>query len=334
MDDRELAKTVETWKAEMRKRFFVPDELEVIMNYGENNDISEWIKHCEETDTVVVKDSNDNHFIWGVDGMQEKLVTIDEFFLTICNSPYQKSHNGMDMSQEESDTIAHFIQLVSVLQKSSWYKHNLTYQENMNGDGENRGDMPSLEQTVLALVYFRQLLDSNDNVLINATNTYKKYSSNEQKNDYINAKRRSVYTLLDREPHFNNVKNIVDTYKTLFNVFLYGSLIIHNPLKVKNTNLRDSFKKIYLNSKLKTASIFELNMFLRNLLSPISMIAVAIQNDFGMWINENKVPAPDIMWQWNMFQWLPIVKDNRTLTENVNMGEAYNIQINFTGDDK
>ena len=59
IEDSDLVSRVNAWKTEMRKQFHVPDEYDILMNYGENNDIDAWIDHCSKTNTICDKKHED-----------------------------------------------------------------------------------------------------------------------------------------------------------------------------------------------------------------------------------------------------------------------------------
>jgi len=315
------------WKECMGKRYSIPDGYEVVMFYGENNDIDHWIATCEQRDRIVVKDANDRFFSLGKDGKLDYMPTKEEHIYSLKND-YAKSRQGEDLTQIESDIIAHFIQVVGIVQKSAWYKHESTLQFNMNFDGKYRASMPSLEQVIFALLYIRQLIDDHDNLVNRAASIYKEHSSENVKIKFIRERQRQLESFLKGKPMSVSVAEVVKDNETLVQAFQYGALILHGPENVNNMELREIFKAMYLNKERKAEYIHSLDFTLRNILSLASTISFFIYKDFAEWIAEKKVPAPDVMWQNTMFTWEPIVEAKQPdKNEPPVFGVAYNVEI-------
>lgn len=321
---------VENWKELMRKKYSVPEGYEIAMSYKENNEIDSWMAFCAQKNAApAVNGVNGGMFWFFEDGHTEYSPSEYEYIYSL-DSNYKPSDDGKDMSQVESDCIAHFIQVVGVIQSSSWDQHPLTSQSNMNQDGKIRADMPSLDQTVFALLYLRQLIGSNgnDDLLNTVCKLYSQHSSIEPKSLYVEELRQSWNDYLQASPMNIELAKIIPSNQWLLETFQYGALFIHSPNKVRSSKARESFKKICLDKNLRVEALFSLNAVMKNLFSDAANIAVLIQNDYAQWINDKKVPVPEVMWQQNLFQWNPIVeKKEFRQDEPPQFNSAYNVEI-------
>ena len=321
---------VEIWKSLMRKKYSVPEEYEILMCYGQNNEIEPWMAFCERQNAAPAVSKTHRGLFWFYeDGHQEYCPSEYEYFYS-TQSQYKSSDDGSEMSQIDSDCLAHFLQIVGVIQCSGWHQHNLMLQINMNHDGKIRADMPSLEQTVFALLYMRQLIGNkgNDDLLNTACGIYIRHSSCTAKTTYIEGECQAWNRFLQDAPLNDAVAKIVRSRELLLEIFQYGALIIHSPDRVKNSQVRELFGKLYADKTLRVNALFSLNQVMRQLFADAGNIAVLIQNDFAHWIDDKKVPAPNVMWQQNMFQWNPIIaKAEGSPDEESQFDSAYNIEI-------
>ena len=329
IEDSDLVSRVNAWKTEMRKQFHVPDEYDILMNYRENNDIEAWINHCSKTNTIVIKSmKTGRYFILAEDGSMSSLMEEREYYQKML-SEYKSSDDGCEMSQMESDCIAHFLQITDVVSRSSWRKTKPVYQANMNRDGQERANMPNLEQTVFALLYLRQLIGNkgNDDLFHSACAYYIEHAAQKGKTDYMKKKVEEWDHLLKEEPLCVAFLPGISSNLELLEVFQYGSLIIHSPEKTKSSKARKLFMRICTGSG-KVISLWALNALMLQLFSLASSVAVLIQKDFALWIREKKVPEPDIFWQQNLFRWNPLVeKTDEPDKRPPRFGEAFNIEI-------
>lgn len=321
---------VDAWKAGMREKYHVPEAYEIVMIYGPDNNIDKWIAHCECRDAVSATDNVHEGIFWfSKNGRMVYNPTEYEYIYSL-SSEYRASENNHDMSQMESDCIAHFLQVTAIVMSSSWFRYHSLYQANMNGDGLIRADMPNLEQTVFALLYMRQLIGSkgNDDLFNTACKNYIRHSANERKADYVEKKRKNWNELLEQKPMRIDLAKIVSSAKMLLAAFQYGSFIIHSPDRVRSKEARDLFNALYQNEKIRVDAVWELNSIMKTLFGEAAQIALLIRNDFAVWIRDKKIPAPNVMWQQNMFQWNPPVeKKERTENQPPQFGVAYNFEI-------
>lgn len=170
---------------------------------------------------------------------------------------------------------------------------NGTLQINMNQDGQTRASMPTLESTAFALLYVRQLISQQDNIVNNACNKYKCFIANDEKRDYINELQKSFNKYLDDDlttmSHYVFLAEHVKNNREFIEAFAYGALIIHGSDK-----------------------------------------SDLLQKDFAKWIETDIALKPDVFWQETMFTWHPPVQKDKNKTENNAhpvFGKAYDVQI-------
>ena len=321
---------VEKWKALMREKYLVPGEYEIATLYQANNEIDPWMAYCAAKNAAPAFHRSKQGITWFFeDGHQEYTPSAYEHFYSL-NSSYKPADDGQDMSQIESDCFAHFLQIVDVIRRSAWEQHPLVLQSNMNQDGKIRADMPTLEQTVFALLYVRQLIGSkgNDDLLNTVCRLYIRHSSIQTKSIYVEEMRQQWNNFLFSPPMNVELAKIVSSNHLLLEIFQYGALFIHSPDKVKSSQARKLFDTLYLDKSLRVEALFALNGVMKNLFSEAANIAFWIQCDYAQWINDKKIPAPDVMWQQNLFQWNPIVeKKEFRQDEQPQFGSACNVEI-------
>ena len=86
--------------------------------------------------------------------------------------------------------------------------------------------------------------------------------------------------------------------------------------------------EICLNKDKLPFILFSLNDIILQILSKASQISYFIYRDVALWISENKIPAPDVMWQQSIFEWEPLVeKKEVSSNEPPKFGVAYNVEI-------
>lgn len=329
IEDSDIVSRVNAWKTEMRKQFHVLDEYDILMNYGKNNDIDAWIDHCSKTDTIVIKSmKTGRYFTLAGDGSMSNMIDAHEYYQKM-SSGYKRSDDGCEMSQMESDCIAHFLQITDVVSQSSWRKTKPVYQANMNRDGLERASMPNLEQTVFALLYLRQLIGNkgNDDLFHSACKYYIDHAVQKSKTAFVKKKLEEWDHLLKEKPLCVAFLPDIGSNQELLEVFQYGSFIIHSPERTKSSRACNLFRCICTGSG-KIISLWNLNVLMLKSFSLASAVAALIRKDFALWIRERKVPEPDIICQQNLFHWNPVVeKTDEPDDRPPQFGEAFNIKF-------
>ncbi len=129
-------------------------------------------------------------------------------------------------SQEDSDIVAHFLQVHGQISHSRWKKSKISFKHKGNNLLDSR--FPAFEDFVFVAVYFRQFTEKKDNLLNDASNRYRDFVDCQIRNVWIYEEQERFSALLDNDtltlPGYK--------FRELFDAFLYGSLLIHNIPKV------------------------------------------------------------------------------------------------------
>jgi len=336
---------VELWQTEMREKYNISDKYEILMNYGYSDsdddtvkNVEAYIKHCDEWNTLLLKKIVDGSLWWFQlvrgEGKIFKAITREEHLSSLDSGIEREEF----FTQEVSDLFAHFIQIICVLQRSEWYKMvvNGSLQLNMNHDGKTRASMPSLELTVFALVYIRQLISTADNIVNRSCKQYKCFIENTQKRNYIAELQKNFNHYLNDDlatmSHYTLLAERVQNNREFIEAFFYGALIIHGDNNPKDKNC-EHYKSLYLaGEKKRPRFIWELNNTVLRVLENATKIAVLLQKDFAKWKEEGVAPKSNVFWQETMFSWLPVV--DKKNTEEIEkkepvFGEAYDVQTSY-----
>ena len=138
---------------------------------------------------------------------------------------------------------------------------------------------------------------------------------------------REINDFLQEAPNQSITQNFATTNKELIEIFQYGTLILHGPQNIKKDELRKKVNEIYLHKDKLPFILFSLNDIILQILSKASKISYFIYRDVALWISENKIPAPDVMWQQSIFEWEPLVEKKEVNNEPPKFGVAYNVEI-------
>ncbi|TWU13356.1 hypothetical protein CA54_21910 [Symmachiella macrocystis] len=195
-------------------------------------------------------------------------------------------------TQEDSDIVAHFIQVRAQISRSLWLQKECTF----NSCGNSRpGTFPDLESFVYVAVYFRQLFAHKDRLFTDACDRYIRA---------VDSPAKMAWMAKEREAGLNYWKSpglIVPTHTTedLFNAMLYGTHLIHSLPATSKRHL-DTFRVI-LNNTPQKKLLFEVHGSLRTVLNYVSAAAVVMHQDFAEWLNTGAAPPPEIMWPESVF---------------------------------
>jgi hypothetical protein len=195
------------------------------------------------------------------------------------------------VTQDDSDVLAHFVQVVKQIATSSWLKQKCQL-------GGQRGDdavFPSLESFVFAAVYIRQLMAKRDSLLKDACETYCRCTSSSVKAMWVNAERDGAMK------HWKNNGPFVlgNSTEHLFEMMVYGAHLLHTR-RATYAHLLDEFHQVLKEHSRETV-IFCLHTSLRLLFNHLSSISAAIYQDYSHWVNNDLSPRPNVMWHESLF---------------------------------
>src|SRR5206468_577887 len=98
---------------------------------------------------------------------------------------------------QKSNDIAHFIQIVGLLQRSTWWRSGARLNKGPSTDALYTIENPAVESTVAALALVRQFLLERDDALKCATAAYVSHCGDERKTAWIKAEVACFEQFLD-----------------------------------------------------------------------------------------------------------------------------------------
>jgi hypothetical protein len=203
-----------------------------------------------------------------------------------------------EFSQNDSDTLAHFIQAYSQIAKSQWMKDKCRL--------ISRGDKleaftPAFESLVYVSIYFRQLYSTTDALFKASCEIYKNHIESRGKIVWLTYEYESFQSQL-KSPLIPPCSNVLYSSEDIIEAFLYGALIMHSNT-YQHRSLPTNRKKIkdMLDLMKKEMFAFALNCSLKLLFNHISRAACLIRMDYSFWLNQKDVPPPDILWHEKLF---------------------------------
>lgn len=197
--------------------------------------------------------------------------------------------------QQDSDILAHLINVQIQIQNSRWMKTDESVQWTIKNVSQCK--MPEFEDFVFAAVYLRNLTSRKDCLLKKAVNVYCNHADSDIRKTWIQ------YELSQFEKQLKNNALMLQeeiSVEKLFKVFLYGASLLHICTDV-NDEERQLFLKLYDDTQHKHLLLLALHSSLKCLMGPVSNVAVLIHKDFGRWLNEHELPKPDIRWHDRLF---------------------------------
>ncbi len=206
--------------------------------------------------------------------------------------------------QTDSNVLAHFIDVVGLIQRSTWRKHKLKVGISV----PTESDLPSHEAFVFAVVYFRQLF--SDKLLGRAKNTYGKLSQFPDRVSTVNSKYQSAIAAWDSPPQGLKIASHLPgsgistldklpTLSELFECFTYGAHVLHSRAPKSNpaaARLTELLKAIHPHTLLGFLHGGFLEVY-----GPISAIGARVHQDFNELQRQHGLPAPEVYWQNQLF---------------------------------
>jgi hypothetical protein len=197
--------------------------------------------------------------------------------------------------QNDSDILAHFIQVQRQIVESKWAKSKLRIQ--YTEKHTESATLPEFESLVYASIYFRQLYSENDKLFKLACDTYNRFVDNDAKKQWIKHERKAFDELLNAQIFPFRFQNI--TNKELIEIFLYGALIIHAPSPINPSNRTKLEQLLKIEPREKIG--YGVNSCYKHLLNHVSNVALLIYKDYSYWLNNFNIPKPNIHWHSKLF---------------------------------
>jgi hypothetical protein len=215
----------------------------------------------------------------------------------------EKQKREAEQKQKDSNILAHFIDVVGLIQRSSWIKHKLTVGISDPADTS----LPTHEAFVFVAVYFRQLL-AGDKLLGNAKNTYGKLSSSPDRVRIVNTESKTVTDAWDAVPQSLSIASHVPgqpkvaslpKLSDLFECFMYGAHVFHS--HAPDTAASAARLSAHLKNYPPQTLLGHLNGGLKQVVGPLTAISAIVYQDFNALQAQHGLPAPDVYWQNQLF---------------------------------
>ena len=197
-------------------------------------------------------------------------------------------------TQRDSDVLAHFIQVDSQIRKSRWYQSDCRFTS--VGGKLTECEFPAFEEFVFAAVYFRQLVAKRDQLFQEAVKVYC---------DFMEPGVRTFWTQTELQAFNHSWKSAAFmlpayTPEELFEAFMYGASLLHTVPR-EGDSKQARFIAI-CDHEPRQKVLFAMNGSLRILMKHVGNVATVIYRDYSHWLQDYKLPAPDIRWHENLFR--------------------------------
>ena len=136
---------------------------------------------------------------------------------------------------DKANTLFTFIQVVRLIWRSSWARKKISVTTHFNNKEhiEVTCDFPAVESMCAVLTLFRQLYASDD-LMKNTCTKYNDHCSNHTKKEWVDFCKESFKQRLNGNPFVFHLQGC--SVKQLFDAFLYGTGIVHSPIKRNREN--------------------------------------------------------------------------------------------------
>lgn len=197
-----------------------------------------------------------------------------------------------DWSQEDSDVIAHFIQVQSQIASSRWMKSNCSF--TLCGDELADQDFPTLEDFVFAAVYLRQFIAKKDDLFSDAVKRYCLAVDCRSRGAWMDFELNQFHSKLNNDSF--RLKGY--SVRQLFDAFMYGAGILHKFPKKDAGNKKRMLELI--DEKPRHEVLYALHMSLRMATNHTMRASALMRRDFGNWLSEYSLPRPNVRWHYSL----------------------------------
>ena len=202
---------------------------------------------------------------------------------------------------ENSNDLAHFIQLANIIQRSTWFQTGIeikTVDGREDLIGISNADMESISA---AMGWIRQFVLRRDDAFIVAVDTYCKFVASPMKTTWVEAEKQFFQNHLAGKLHRFEHQGIAEletlTNLRLIDLVVYGSGLFH---RASNQDMESELSEI-----LKTAPrerlIFAFHSACWQLMKHVLTVLPVITQDFESWIERGVVPMPTRVIVSNLF---------------------------------
>jgi hypothetical protein len=190
--------------------------------------------------------------------------------------------------QNDSNTIAHLLEIVQFLTSSTWYHSppSLTFRT-QDERTELEPLFPNAHQTTEVALAIRQLYAS-DALFNRALNCYSRICGNSKKVNWIEHVKKEFNRFLESSIVFPGVKGMC--VRELLDVFLYGGGIAHAPDAVKQKRLQELIAAHH-----RANVIMAVQTSFRRVVDMARLVSPVLSQDYHSWLETGNCPKPSRM---------------------------------------
>jgi hypothetical protein len=194
---------------------------------------------------------------------------------------------GIKISQDDSNTIAHFLEVIRFLATSSWY-HSPPFLTFRTQDKASEIDslFPNVHEIHEIALAVRQLYGS-DQLFNRAVNCYSKICGDNKKVTWVGEIKKQFNAFLD-ETSFPAIKDV--NVRQLLDAFLYGGRIAHANEQDKQELLHSLIK-----NHGRAPVIMAVQMSFRRVVDSARLILPVLAQDYFHWLVKAECPKPSLM---------------------------------------
>ncbi len=195
---------------------------------------------------------------------------------------------GIPINQDDSNTIAHLMEIVGFLANSSWYRSPpaLTFRT-QNETSEIDSTFPNVQEMHEVVLAIRQLYAS-DELFNRAANCYAKICGDSRKVNWVGDIKKWFNLFLDGPNSFPMIKGV--KVRELLDAFLYGGRIVHVGERDKQERLQ-----LLINTHGRAQVIMAVQTSLRRVVDSARLVLPVIKQDYQHWLETGKCPKPSLM---------------------------------------
>lgn len=215
----------------------------------------------------------------------------------ILKLPKAAMRNRGDWTQQDSDVLAHFLQVQAQIANSKWNKADVRY--TTQGDQLLDHSFPEFEDFVFAAVYLRQLIAKDDSLLQEVVDRYCRFVDCALRAAWVHCEGAQF------KAELNGTAFLLSNYtvRELFDAFMYGAALLHKVRDAGNSN-RIKFIELY-DTQPRHKLLYAFHTSLKMLMNHVSGVAIVIYRDYSHWSHDYNLPAPDIRWHNKLFDIVP-----------------------------
>lgn len=191
-------------------------------------------------------------------------------------------------TQEDSETIAHFLEMIDLLSNSSWYRlaPALTFRTR-NESAEVDSLFPDVHETQGVVLAIRQLY-SSDNLFNRAVNCHAKLCGDSKKVDWVGTIKKQFNDFLDSPNSFPMLYGV--TVRELMDLFLYGGKFAH-------ANQTDKQQKLHalILAHGRAQVVMAVQTSFRRVVDSARLVYPVLMQDYFHWLAAGKCPKPPPM---------------------------------------